>query len=68
MTAPPITVSPDTPILEALELMTRRRIRHLPVVDNGEVVDFISIGDLVKYRIDHIQSEAEAMRNFIQMA
>lgn len=68
MSAPPITVSPDTLVLDALTLMTRRRIRHLPVVQHGKVIDFISIGDLVKFRIDHIQSEAEAMRNFIQMA
>ena len=68
MSAPPITVTPDTAVLDALSLMTRRRIRHLPVVEDGRVIDFISIGDLVKFRIDHIESEAEAMRNFIQMA
>jgi CBS domain-containing protein len=68
MTAPPVTVSPDTTVLDALSLMTRRRVRHLPVVQDGKAIDFISIGDLVKYRIDLIQSEAEAMRNFIQMA
>ncbi len=68
MTAPPITVSPETAALDALTLMTRRRIRHLPVVSDGKVIDFISIGDLVKYRIDLVQSEAEAMRTFIQMA
>jgi len=68
MTAPAITVAPDTPILEALGLMTRRRIRHLPVTRNGEVVGFVSIGDLVKYRIDGIQSEAEALRSYIQTA
>ena len=48
--------------------MTRRRIRHLPVVSRGEVVGFVSIGDLVKYRIDRIQSEAEALRHYIQTA
>ena len=68
MSAPPVTVSPDTAVLDALALMTRRRVRHLPVVQDGTVIDFISIGDLVKFRIDHIQSEAEAMRSFIQMA
>ena len=68
MTAPVITVSPDTPVLDALQLMTRRRFRHLPVVHNGSAVDFISIGDLVKYRLDMVESEAEAMRKFIQMA
>jgi CBS domain-containing protein len=68
MTAPPIMVTPETTVLDALTLMTRRRFRHLPVVSEGKVVDFISIGDLVKYRIDAVQSEAEAMRDFIQMA
>ena len=68
MTAPAITVAPETAVLDALSLMTKRRIRHLPVVKDGEVIDFISIGDLVKYRIELVQSEAEAMRTFIQMA
>ena len=68
MTAPPITVDLDTGILDALGLMTRRRIRHLPVLQGGRMVSFVSIGDLVKYRIDHIQSEAEAMRSYIQTA
>jgi CBS domain-containing protein len=68
MTAPPITVDPATPALEALELMTRRRIRHLPVLDNGEMIAFVSIGDLVKYRIEMIEHEAQAMREYIRMA
>lgn len=68
MTAPAVTVEPTTHILEALALMTRRRIRHLPVIDNGHMVAFVSIGDLVKFRIDQIESEAAAMRNYIQMA
>ncbi|MEN9718510.1 MAG: hypothetical protein RIQ99_1388 [Pseudomonadota bacterium] len=68
MTAPAITVDPSTSVLEALALMTRRRIRHLPVTDRGEMIGFISIGDLVKYRIDRIESEAEAMRSYIQSA
>jgi CBS domain-containing protein len=68
MTAPAITVTPETTVLEALGLITRRRVRHLPVVQNGRIVDFVSIGDLVKYRIDHIQSEAEALRSYIQSA
>jgi len=68
MTAPPITVSPSTRIDEALELMTRRRIRHLPVVENGSMCGFVSIGDLVKAQVDAIASEAEAMRAYIQTA
>jgi CBS domain-containing protein len=66
MTAPAISVEPDESVLAALALMTRRRIRHLPVVDRGRVVGFVSIGDLVKYRIDRIESEADAMRAYIQ--
>jgi CBS domain-containing protein len=68
MTAPAITVEDTTPVLEALSLMTRRRIRHLPVVSLGRLVDFISIGDLVKYRIGLIEGEAQAMREYITMA
>ena len=68
MTAPPITVAPNTRIDDALELMTRRRIRHLPVVEDGAMCGFVSIGDLVKAQIDAIASEAEAMRVYIQTA
>ncbi len=68
MTAPAITVEPATPVLDALGLMTRRRIRHLPVVEQGQVIGFISIGDLVKYRIERIEADAEAMRSYIQTA
>lgn len=68
MTAPALTVSPGESILGALALMTRRRVRHLPVVDDGRCVGFVSIGDLVKHRIDRIEAEAEAMRSYIQSA
>lgn len=68
MTAPAITVEKHSGVLDALGLMTRRRIRHLPVVDGGAVAGFVSIGDLVKYRIEGIVAEAEAMRSYIQGA
>lgn len=68
MTAPAITVKPEESALSALALMTRRRIRHLPVIERGRCIGFVSIGDLVKYRIDRIESEAEAMRIYIQTA
>ena len=66
MTAPAITVEPSADILGALSLMTRRRIRHLPVVEGGALVGLVSIGDLVKYRMDKIEAEAEAMLTYIQ--
>lgn len=68
MTAPAITVEPTTPVLTALALMTKRRIRHLPVLQGGQLAGIVSIGDLVKYRIEHIEREAEAMRAYIQSA
>ena len=68
MTAPAITVEPGTGVMDALGLMTRRRFRHLPVVQGGRMIGFVSIGDLVKYRIERIEAEAEAMRSYIQSA
>lgn len=68
MTAPAITVTPETGVFDALSLMTRRRIRHLPVEQGEELLGFVSIGDLVKYRIDLIEAEAEQMREYIQTA
>lgn len=66
MTSPAVTITPDVAVISALSLMTRRRIRHLPVVDGTRMVGFVSIGDLVKYRIDRIEAEAAAMRDYIQ--
>ncbi len=68
MTAPAITVEPAMTVFAALSLMTSRRIRHLPVVDNGRLISVVSIGDLVKYRLDKIEAEAEAMLSYIQTA
>ena len=68
MTAPAITVSPDTTEDEALSLMTQRRFRHLPVMDGDTMVDFVSIGDLVKAKTDAIEAEAKAMRSYIHNA
>ena len=65
MSAPAVTVASDTRLLSALALMTKRRIRHLPVVDGGRLAGLVSIGDLVKLRIDRIEAEAEAMRDYI---
>jgi CBS domain-containing protein len=66
MSAPAITATPETEVLSALALMTQRRIRHLPVVEGGALIGLVSIGDLVKFRMDKIEAEAEAMLNYIQ--
>lgn len=68
MTSPAVTVDLQSDVLAALGLITRRRIRHLPVMDNDTMVGFISIGDLVKFRLDHVQAEAETLRSYIQSA
>ena len=68
MTAPAITIESKVSVLAALSQMTRRRVRHLPVVDGERLVGFVSIGDLVAYRISRIEQEAEAMRAYIQGA
>lgn len=68
MTAPAVTVAPGDAVLAALSLMTRRRIRHLPVVEDGTLNGIVSIGDLVAYRIDRIEAEAAAMRDYIQQS
>ena len=68
MSSPAITVDSQTDVLSALALITERRIRHLPVVENGEIRGIVSIGDLVKFRMERIEAEAEAMRDYIQSA
>ncbi|MGH6780786.1 MAG: CBS domain-containing protein [Sphingomonadaceae bacterium] len=68
MTAPPVTTEADRTVLSVLAVMTQRRIRHLPVEQEGRMVGFVSIGDLVKYRIDKIEAEASAMLEYIQGA
>lgn len=65
MTARVVTASPSDRIDAALARMTDRRIRHLPVMDGGQLVGFVSIGDLVKAQIDQALAEADAMRAYI---
>jgi CBS domain-containing protein len=68
MSSPAITADSGMDVLAALALMTQRRIRHLPVVDGGDIRGIVSIGDLVKYRMERIEAEADAMRTYIQSA
>jgi CBS domain-containing protein len=66
MTSPAITVERDQSVLGALSMMTRKRIRHLPVVEEDRLIGIVSIGDLVKFRMDQIENEAAQMLSYIQ--
>ncbi len=65
MSAPPVTVGPDTEVLECMRLCTHSRIRHLPVVEGHAVVGVISIGDLVKAVIDEQAAQIEQLQRYI---
>jgi CBS domain-containing protein len=65
MTRNLIRCASDDTVNEAMAMMTDRRIRHLPVFEGEALVGFISIGDLVKCRIMEVQTEAEALRQYI---
>jgi CBS domain-containing protein len=62
------TCSPDDHIIELMETMTLQRIRHLPVVRSGQLLGIVSIGDVVKQRLEEAQSELEALRTYIASA
>jgi len=68
MTSPVVTVDPDASIPAAMATMTNRRIRHLPVVAGGALVGLVSIGDLVKRRIEEAEGEASALKDYISAA
>jgi CBS domain-containing protein len=65
MTAAVVTAPPDLGVPAAMAIMTERRFRHLPVVESGHVLGVVSIGDLVKVRLDEAEAEAEAMKAYI---
>lgn len=65
MTAPPLTVDPDTDVMECMRLCTDSRTRHLPVVHDNAVVGVISIGDMVKAVIDSQAEEIEHLQRYI---
>ncbi len=67
MTEEMIRCRPDDDVNDAMSLMTDRRVRHLPVFDGEELKGIISIGDLVKFRIDEIETEARFLREYIAM-
>jgi CBS domain-containing protein len=65
MSSPLIVVNPETPIDECMALMTDRRIRHVPVVEDGDVVGIVSIGDVVKFKSKQQSFEIRYLTDYI---
>lgn len=68
MTRNVTTCGPDDAVASIMERMTEGKFRHMPVLDGGQLVGLISIGDVVKDRLTEIESEAQAMRDYIRTA
>ena len=66
MTRGVITATPTETLDQCLERMTDRRVRHLPVMRDGELAGIVSIGDLVKWKIEETRAEADAMVDYIK--
>jgi CBS domain-containing protein len=62
MTTPVVTCAPDDSITAVMARMTRHRVRHLPVIDGGRLGGLVSIGDVVKHRLDALELEANILR------
>jgi CBS domain-containing protein len=60
------TCSSEDQLVDLMEVMTLQRIRHLPVIQNGALDGIVSIGDVVKQRLEEVQSEAEDLRRYIR--
>ena len=65
MSSPLIVVTPETSVDECMSVMTERRIRHMPVVDNGEVVGVVSIGDVVKFKSSQQTYQIQYLNDYI---
>ena len=65
MTSNVITTDRTASVSELMELMTRHRIRHMPIVEAGKLVGIVSIGDVVKRKIEETEQEAIALREYI---
>jgi CBS domain-containing protein len=59
------TVTPDTPLEDVMRMMTERRVRHAPVVVEGSLRGIVSIGDVVKNRIDELETERTTLTDYI---
>ena len=65
MTAELVTCEPGDRAIRVLQVMTEKRFRHMPVMEDGTMVGLVSIGDVVKGRLDELASQAESLKNMI---
>jgi CBS domain-containing protein len=65
MTPDPVTCGRADRVNDVLATMRARHFRHMPVIENGQVCGIVSIRDLVVERLDHVETEAEAMRAYV---
>lgn len=65
MSSPVTTCTSEDTIAHVMGVMTDKRTRHLPVVDDGELTGLISIGDVVKHRVEELRDETETLRDYI---
>ena len=63
MTRSAITVTPGDTLKRAMTLMTNHQVRHLNVIENGQLVGIVSIGDVVKYRLEDLEAESSVLRD-----
>ncbi len=68
MTAEVETCEPSTELDALMQMMTDRRIRHVPVVDQGRLVGIVSIGDVVKHKIDQLQFERDQLDSYVSQS
>ena len=68
MTAEVFTCTPNDTTADLMAVMTERRIRHIPVTEDGALCGIVSIGDVVKDRLDEIEREANALRDYVSKA
>ncbi len=68
MTEDVVTCTGQTAINDVMELMTQQKFRHLPVIEEGQLVGIISIGDVVKQRVEEIEAESQAIKEYIATA
>ena len=68
MTSPVVTCTPEDNVTAVMARMTRYRVRHLPVIEDGKLAGIVSIGDVIKYRLDELEVEANILRETLMIS